>query len=244
MIGRILWYAALIAIALVTTALQMDKQSETTRQMAPLVPEPLRNYAQTWIARQAIAGDDPVLALAETERLVRRRPIPAEYLSLLATGQAKAKQLEQAAMTIQIAGQRGWRDPVAQQAVLQLALAADDIPEAARRYAALFLRNETSDALLAELGPAVLAEPGGLGQQTMVAIVVGGERWHAQFLRRGARVMPAAAFSAITAESLAKGATFDCGVLSESIAALAQRDADAAATLRAAGARRCPGSAD
>lgn len=43
-------------------------------------------------------------------------------------------------MTIQISSQRGWREPVAQVAVLRLALDADDKAEAAHRYAALFLQ--------------------------------------------------------------------------------------------------------
>jgi hypothetical protein len=86
----------------------------------------------------------------------------------------------------------------------------------------------------------VLDEAGGLGQQTLVAIVVGGERWHQLFLRRGVQVMPAAAFSAIAAESLRRGAAFECPGLALSIKALAQSNADAADRLRAAAARRCP----
>jgi hypothetical protein len=59
---------------------------------------------------------------------------------LLAVAQAKAGNAEAAGLAIQIAGQRGWREPVAQEAVLRLALGAGNKPEAARRYAALFLR--------------------------------------------------------------------------------------------------------
>lgn len=240
MMGRILWFAALIAIALVTIGLQIDRQSESTRQLAPLVPGPLRNFAQTRITQQALLGKDPALAMAEAERLVRRRPIPAEYLTLLAAGQIKAEQPEQAAMTIQIAGQRGWREPVAQEAVLRLALAAGDKPEAARRYAALFLQGQTPDALLEELGQAVLSETRGPGQQTMVAIIVGGDRWHSTFLRRGARVMPSGAFAAIVADSLARGVVFDCVVLGQSTARVGLRDPAAAADLRRVAAQTCP----
>jgi hypothetical protein len=240
MIGRIVWFTALAAVALLTAALQIDMQSRRSPALADLVPEPLRNVAQVRITQAALDGEDSARALAEAERLVRRRPVPAEYLTLLATGQAKAGEVEKATQTIQIAGQRGWREPLAQEAVLRLALSAGDKPEAARRYAALFLRDQTPDRLLEELGPAVLAEPGGLGQQTLVAIVVGGERWHSLFLRRGARVMPPAAFSAIATDSIAKGTAFDCKALAASIDTLKQRDADAANTLRAAARRRCP----
>ncbi|WP_073974168.1 tetratricopeptide repeat protein [Erythrobacter donghaensis] len=240
MIGRIIWYAALIALALLATALQIDKQAETTPAVARFVPAPLRNFAQTRVTQAALEQGDPAVALAEAERLVRRRPLPAEYLTLLAIGQAKAGQAERAAATIQLAARRGWRDPVAQEAMLRLALANADRREAARRYAALFLNDRTPDALLLELGPAVLDGPDTAARDTLVAIVVGGERWHPAFLRRGARVMPPAAFAAIAADSLARGATFDCRALQISLDLLGKRDAAAAAQLRTAADKRCP----
>lgn len=240
MIARIIWVACLLAIAAVTTALQIDRQSETTPALAPLVPGPLRNFAQTQVTLAAISAGDSRAALAEAQRLVRRRPVPAEYLTLLAAAQAKAGQTEQATLTIQMAGQRGWREPLAQEAVLRLALAAGDQAEAARRYAALFWRQATPDALLIELGPEVLGDPEGVGRQTLTDIIVGAGRWHFVFLQRGPNVMPPAAFSAIAAGSLLKGAAFDCTALGQSINQLEQRDAIAANQLAvAAGAGGC-----
>lgn len=234
MIWRILWWAALLATAIVTTALQLDKQAAVTPSLATLVPAPLRNFAQTQIAAEAAAGDNSARALAEARALVARRPVPAEYLSLLAVAQAKAGQAEQSGLTIQIAGQRGWREPVAQEAVLRLALNAGDKAEAARRYAALFLRVETPDTLLLELGPQVFDTPDGPGETTLVDIVAGGERWHGQFLRRGAAVMPPAAFSAVTRAVAERGARFDCALLTQAVKTLERRDAAAAQTLTAA----------
>jgi hypothetical protein len=239
MIGRVIWYVTLAAVGLVTTAIQFDKQSEVAPALAPLVPGPLRNFAQTQIAAKAAESGDPAVAVAEAERLVRRRPIPAEYLSTLAVAQAKAGQVEAAGITIQIAGKRGWRAPIAQEAVLRLALDAGDQAEAARRYAALFLRKTTPDELLRELGPAVLGEPGGAGQRTMADIVAGGERWHESFLQRGPQVMPPPAFAAITARAIKQGAVFDCAALDQSVSAVEQRDAKAAALLREPAARKC-----
>lgn len=240
MIGRIIWWASLLAAALVTIGLQFDKQSEVTPALASLVPAPLRNYAQTQIAADAVDKADPKSALFEAERLVRRRPVPAEYLSLLAVAQVKAGQPEQSGLTIQIAGQRGWRQPVAQEAVLRLALNAGDKAEAARRYAALFLRAGTPDALLIELGPQIFDTPGGPAEQTLVDIVAGGERWHSQFLRRGAAVMPPAAFSAVTRETMKRGALYDCALLAQAVRALSSRDPVAGQTLAAAAAENCP----
>lgn len=240
MIGRIIWLSGLATIALLTTVLQLDFMSRRSLGLAELVPGPFRNHAQTQIARNAVQGDDAALALAETERLVRRRPPPAESLTLLAIGQAKASKAGTAVRTIQIAGQRGWRDPIAQESVLRLALEAGDQAEAARRYAALFLRGGTPDGLLEELGPRVLGEPGGIGQATMAAIVVGGERWHRTFLQRGAKVMPPLAFSEIAAMSLLDGAAFDCGQLGQALKSLGQRNPGAAGRLSIAAAGRCP----
>jgi hypothetical protein len=231
MIGRIIWWTMLAATAFVTAALQVDKQAEAAPALSPLVPAPLRDFAQTQIAAQAAAGDDPAGALAEAQLLVQRRPLPAEYLALLAVAQAKAGQADQSGLTIQIAGQRGWREPLVQEAVLRIALNAGDRAEAARRYAALFLRAETPDALLTELGPQVFDAPAGPGEATLIDIVAGGERWHSQFLRRGALVMPPAAFSAVTRAVAERGARFDCAELARAAKVIKRRDPAAAQSL-------------
>lgn len=240
MIGRMLWIALLFALAVVTTMLQLDRQADATLALAPFVPEPVRGYAQTRIALAAAEGADSAAALEEAKRLVRRRPIPAEHLTLLALAQTKAGMPEQAGLTIQIAAQRGWRDPVAQEAVLRLALAAGDEPEAARRYAALFLRAATPNTLLQEVGPAVLARTGGPGQRTLVDIISGTDRWHDTLLRRGVQVMPPAAFADITLASIERGARFDCGILKQSLKALGQKDAATANRLVAGSRGLCP----
>ncbi|MCM0000319.1 MAG: hypothetical protein NBV68_13115 [Erythrobacter sp.] len=240
MIGRIVWFVSLAGLALLTAGLQLDLLAARAPGLALLLPEPLRNASQTAITSAALAGNDSGRALAEAQRLVQRRPVPARSLVLLTVAQARAGKAEQAAKTIQVAARRGWREPLAQEAMLRLALAAGDKPEAARRYAALFLRTRTPDALLRELGPMVLDGPDKAARDTMVEIVVGGERWHTTFLRRGVRLMPPAAFAAIAEGSIARGVQFDCRVLKISVDSLTGRDDEAAATLRAAGMKRCP----
>ena len=224
MIARILWISGLLGIAALTTALQVDRQSLTTPSLAPLVPAPLRNDAQAQVTMAAIEADDPQQALAEAERLVRRRPVPAENLTLLAAAQTRANHPDQAGLTIQIAGQRGWREPLAQEAVLRLALAAGDKAEAARRYAALFRGEATSNDLLIKLGAEVLDEPEGVGRRTFTDIIIGAERWHRVFLQRGPQVMPPDAFLEIVGSAMAKGAMFDCALFKRSVNAVRQRD--------------------
>lgn len=213
MIIRAIWWTFLGVIAIVTASVQLDRQSAVVTQIAPNVPSPARGFAQSQIVAQALLAQDNDRAVSEARRLVERRPIPAESLRLLAQAQFAAGQTDQSALTIQYAAQRGWRDPLAQESMLRLALAADDAPEAARRFAALFLFQGTDDALLEELAPMVLGQPGGAGRQTLTDIVAGAERWHPHFVRRGARVLPAEGFVEIVIEAAAQGAIFECDLL-------------------------------
>ncbi|OBV11190.1 hypothetical protein [Erythrobacter dokdonensis] len=240
MIGRLTWLASLLAFAVLTAFLQIDRQADMTPSLAPTIPQPLRNYAQPRIAAAAAESTDTAKALEEAKRLVRRRPVPAEHLTLLAVAQTKAGQAEQAGMTIQIAAQRGWREPIAQEAVLRLALAAGDEPEAARRFAALFLRRATPNGLLQELAPAVLDQTNGPGQRTLVDIINGTDRWHNTFLRRGIQVMTPAAFADIATASMARGTQFDCAILSQTLKALRQTDAASADRVADAALEDCP----
>ena len=231
MIARLLWFALLAAIAVVTTGVQLDRQARKSPALAQTVPEPFRSSAQLQIAAFAQRGDDPELALAEAERLILRRPLPAEHLRVLAQAQFAAGKLDESTLTIQYAAQRGWRDPLAQEAMLRLALEAGDTTEAARRFAALFLRKDTDDALIEEIGPLVLAQSGGEGRQTLIDIVGGGDRWHRQFLRRGARTMPPDAFAEIVVATADAGVRYDCRVLAQAERILKNRDATASSAV-------------
>lgn len=233
MIGRVIWIVALVVIGVVTALVQYDRQAEKTRAIASSVPEVVRSVAQRPVAAFALDGDDPEYALTEAERLVRRRPMPALHLRILAQAQFAAGRHDASGQTIQYAARRGWREPLAQEAVLRLAIEAGDMPEAARRYAALALRRDTEDALLEELGPAIFSEPSGEGLRTLSEIVGGGEWWHGQFLRRASRVMPPASVEEIVRSTTAAGTRYDCELLSQVYRALNQRDEDVGTSFNA-----------
>ncbi len=239
MIGAIVWRVALLAIAVVTIGVHLDRQAERSPALAQSVPEPFRSTAQLPATAYALTGENPELALVEAERLIRRRPLPAEHLRLLAQAQIATGKFDQGALSIQYAAQRGWRDPLAQEAMLRLAIDAGDTPEAARRYAALFLRRDTQDALLEELGPPVLSEPAGEGRKTLIGIVSGGSRWHNQFLNRGARVMPTDAFVEVIRATIESGSRYDCTVLNRVTTVLGNRDEAAGAELSALADEQC-----
>lgn len=227
MIATVLWRLGLAVIAIVAIGVHFDRQTIKTPTFAATVPEPFRASAQLRLTAESIGGDKPELALAEAQRLIKRRPLPAEHLRLLAQAQFAAGEIGPSTMTIQYAAQRGWRDPLAQESLLRLAIDAGDADEAARRYTALFLRRDTKDALLEELGPSVLSDPDGEGRDALVTIVGGGERWHNQFLYRGARVMPPDAFADVIAQVSANGTRFDCRLLKAIVQPLKRRDAAA-----------------
>lgn len=239
MIGRVIWFAAILGLAVATAGVQLDRQVRRTPQIASAVPEPFRSAAQFEIARAALEGDDPEYAVAEARRLVLRRPMPSEHLTILAIASIKAGRPEAGAETIQYAARRGWRDPLAQEGMLRLAIAADDIPEAALRYTALMLSEDSDDAFLTEFAPRIFAETGGAGQQIMVDTLVSTDRWPTTFIRRGGRVMPPAIFVDIVAASIARGVRYDCKVLQQAIRPMSRRDADAAARLAAAAEKQC-----
>ncbi len=225
MIRSILWWAMLAGVAVVTIGVQMDRQAKRAPAIAATVPEPFRATSQFTVAAYALGDEDPAVALAEAQELVRARPLPAENLRILAQAQTLAGQVDAATLTIQYAAQRGWREPIAQESMLRLALNAGDEAEAARRYAALFLKNQTEDALLLELGSQILASPGGPGRETLATIVGGGERWHRQFLQRSARVMPPDAFLEIIQSTSETGTRYDCTALRQILPGVSQRDA-------------------
>ena len=157
---------------------------------------------------------------------------------MLATAQFEAGQVENSAVTVQLAARRGWRDPLSQQAMLELALGAGDGAEAARRYAALLLNSETENELLAELAARTFSEPEGAARVAFSKIVAGGQRWHDFFLRRGSRVMPADAFTEIVVGANAI-APFDCSAVERTLEQFGNRDAPSAEQLATAFADSC-----
>lgn len=227
MIGGILWRAALFALACVTIGVQLDRQAVKSPELALKVPEVFRSSAQPRITALAIDTGVSDIGLVQARSLVRRRPLPARHLRLLAQAQFAAGETEASGLSIQYAAQRGWREPLAQEAMMRLALAAGDRAEAARRYAALFLLRRTDRSLLEEVGLEVFPSPGGEERAVFAEIVRGGDRWHATFLNRGAKVMPAEAFVDIVERSVTDGAKFDCSALRQAGRTIGPRDTQA-----------------
>lgn len=240
MIVRAIWILVVGLAALVTAQMQLDRETMRRPELRGLIAEPFRAASQPFFVKAALNADDPAMALVEARKLVLRRPVPAEHLAALAVAQAKAGQLDAAVGSIQTASDRGWRDPLAQEARLRLALELGDTAEAAKRYTALLLQRETSRELLTELGSQVLAEPDGAGRRTIIDIVSETDRWHGVFLRRGPQVMPPDAFAEITAGSIAKGVDFRCADLLKAFSSINKANQAAGDSIRNAARAQCP----
>ncbi len=213
-----LWLIALVLIGLVTTGVQLDRQARVSGDLAAPVPTPFRAFAQERLATRTLAASDSNQALAEAQRLVARRPLPAEHLRILAIAQALNQNDTGSLQTLQTASQRGWRDPITQEAVLRLAIETGNHREAARRYAALMAMPNTSNPLLSELGEAALETPD--GRSTFAAVLAPAKRWHRTFLRRGLPNLKPRAFAELIAEAQDLGAKFDCAQLQQTARAL------------------------
>jgi hypothetical protein len=210
MILRIAYFAALLMVALLTIGLQLDRAARTHPELAEWTPPPLRSGAQAAIARKAQREGAADRALEDARTLVARRPVPAEHLTLLALAEATAGDPRAGARTLEIAGTRGWREPLAQEAMARIALANGDGEAAALRLIALMLRPQTPAALLEDIAAATFASSRGEAVQAVGEIVAAGERWQGQYLRRGAASFPPRAFADATARAIASGARFDC----------------------------------
>ncbi len=213
MIGRLLWIAFLGAAAIQTSQLQLDREGLREAGWGDWVAAPFRGYTQEAVARDAILADDPEAALIEARRLVLRRPVPAENLTLLARAYAAAGNMEAANATFSEAARRGWREPFAQQEQAAIALKAGDQSEAARRFIALMIIANESDETLGPLAAATFTDPDGPAVTTVAQMLSETDRWHNAFVRRGAAVMPPEAFAAVISTSAERGVRFDCTLL-------------------------------
>jgi hypothetical protein len=239
MIGRTIWVFSCVVLAFITIQLQFDRQAAREPVYTGLVLDPFRANAQFNLTAVALYRQETATALAEARKLVMRRPVPAEHLTLLAGAFYQGDELEPATLAVQFAAQRGWRDPIAQEARLRLALEAGDEAEAARRFVAMMLNPGVADAMLNEVGPEVFGRAGGEAEGVLVELAGGTDRWHSLLLRRGADVIPPQAFAGVIARSIANGAQFECGALNGAVAIVARKDAVTAESLRKTVEGRC-----
>jgi hypothetical protein len=207
MIGRLIWSTALAALALIVTFAQLDRAARSEPALARLVPAQFSGFAAERLAEQALAREDAAEAHLQAVALVRRRPIPAEHLRLLAQAATLAGDSPHALAALEAATTRGWRDPVTQLAAAQSALAQGRHDAAAQRLAAVFARGAAQDQALPLLA-ALLAEPG--GRTAFAMQLATSARWPGNILPVASGAVPPADFAPTIALALNRGAILPC----------------------------------
>lgn len=206
-------------LALLASGAQLDRQSRRTPMLAPIVPAMFRSFAQARHVISTVRSAEPAEALKAAELLVKRRPIPAEHLSLLAIAKARNGDNDAALQLLQAAARRGWRDSIAQQSMFSIAFNAGDMAESSRRLAALWGIRE-NQMLLSDSTAKVLATPE--GRKAMAKTMSANGRWTSAFLNDSEAVPPRDLAETI-AMAATQGARLDCRILQRIETAYAQR---------------------
>jgi len=177
---RLAWYSVLAAIGVAAIFTQLDRYARFEPAGAVLVPAPMRGFAQRQLAVQAIAQGDGVRGTELARDLLRKRPLPAEHLTLFAQAATVDGDQELAVRAIVLSAGRGWRDPVPQEITAEIALADGDYAVAADRIAALWSSGEENERL-DDLSGRLLASNAGM--QAMARRYGEEGRWQRPFRR-------------------------------------------------------------
>ncbi|MBB3860086.1 hypothetical protein GGQ88_001347 [Novosphingobium hassiacum] len=203
---RALWLCLIAVLAIAASGAELDRASRRIPQLATLVPTPFRSFAQEQLVSSTVRSDSPAMALQDAQLLVRRRPVPSEHLSLLAIAEERVGKSEKSGLLVQAAARRGWRDPIAQQAMFAIAFNAGDAGESARRLAAMWALQD-NQAPLRDLTAQLLAKPE--GRAALAETLGSGGRWTSSFLATVPQSAPVELAQTV-ALAAAKGIRLDC----------------------------------
>lgn len=210
MIGRLVWWSVLSLVALMTVMAQLDRAARFSPTLAPLVPAAFAGFAAERNAQAAVLAQEPDLALASTRALIARRPLPSEHLSLLAQAQLQAGEEQAAIATLEAATQRGWRDPLAQLAAAQAALADGAHDAAALRLNALFATGALPAQSMALLANLLASET---GREAFAKRMALGARWPDNLLNPASLTIAPSDLAPTLALAQEQGAGLNCAAL-------------------------------
>ena len=203
---RKLWAGLMVVFALCAVGAQIDRSVRRQPSLAPLVPAPFRAFAQWQLTMTSVRSAPPADALAEARTLVERSPVPSESFTFLAVALARSGDREGSGLAIQRAALRGWRDPIAQRAMYDIALTAGDHAEAANRLAALYgLQDDQTP--LKDMTDNLVSTPA--GRKAMAHSLVTGGYWTKAFMR-GAVSGFSPNMVATVNTALSRGAVIEC----------------------------------
>jgi len=207
---RILWYVLVIMLALIAVGAQLDRQTRRDPNLASLVPAPFRSFAQEHIVRASLQAHKKEGALREAITLVRRRPVPAENLFLLAGAQFAAGHGEEAGQALDLSASRGWRASQVQRIMIAVALKNGMVEAASARLLALWSIG-TDKKHLAPFTQQVLQADGGpeaFGKMVAQSRFAGNT-----ILRESLQMSTAQQYARMIHAANVAGAQFDCSVV-------------------------------
>lgn len=204
--ARAVWAGLMVALALGAVGAQADRAVRRQPALAPVVPPMFRNFAQWQLTMSSVRSAPPATAMAEAKTLIERSPVPSESFTFLSVALIRNNDQQAGALAIQRAAQRGWRDPIAQRAMYDIALSAGDHAEAAHRLAALYGLQD-SQVPLKPMTDNLLKTP--QGRTAMAEALVTGGYWTRAFLR-GAVSGFSPDIAATVNAALRRGAEINC----------------------------------
>ncbi|NLR69437.1 hypothetical protein HGI47_00925 [Novosphingobium sp. ERN07] len=205
-ISSSIWAALMAVLAIGAVGAQADRAVRRQPALAPVVPPLFRNFAQWQLTMSSVRSSPPATAFAEAQTLIERSPIPSESFTFLSVALIRNNDQKAGGLAIQRAAQRGWRDPIAQRAMYDIALSAGDHAEAAHRLAALYGLQD-SQVPLKPMTDNLLITP--QGRAAMADSLVSGGYWTRAFMR-GAVSGFSPDIATTVSTALRRGAEIDC----------------------------------
>lgn len=210
----------MLAGAFVTSAVQLDFATRTRQDLVPFVPKLFRSFSQNYMVLAAANSENAGEALKVAKELVRRRPMPAESLSLYAVIAGMHQNLTLSSKALTLAAERGWRDPLAQRATLISAVASKNWTAAAQRLDALERTGQSGPEEQQQLAKIAGNEQ---GRAALANRLVSRRNWMNRFLGQGASALNPTDFSDIVRRVVSQNPEIDCATLSRAATTLAAR---------------------
>ena len=227
MIARLLWIAALLGLAVVSTFAQIDRSARFAPQLSPLVPVAFRGFAQQRLTEIALVQGDGAQALVQAQRLALVRPLAAENLALLSQAALLAGDQDTGLAALEEAGRRGWREPAAQRAMAMSALLTQDWEAASQRIVALLATAKLEAPVIQPLVAELTQTPA--GRAALAQRLAESGHWQDNFVPAAAAYLPPATYADLIVRAQALSAALDCSGLQQAATQLQGRGAQSSA---------------
>lgn len=219
---RLLWCISLGVLACIATVAQVDRHAHELPALADWVPERFRNFALVRQAATEAAEGSPGRAVTDARRLIILHPIPAENLTILAIAEHRAGNEFRSAHALTLAAQRGWREPLAQQAVALAAAKSGQGKIAADRLSALW-RTAVGKPFARELTVQLLEVPD--VRNHFAAKLDNEKAWVPSFLNWAVSNISPSVFTNLVEAANQRGAKFDCSFINKAARSMLQNGA-------------------